>query len=621
MGHDVELAEVRDFLAEHPPFDALPPVALGRLARRLTLRYVRRGRPVIARGADNHELLVVRSGAIDIRDAEDNLVDRGEAGTCVGSITLVEGNPSTFEVTAIEDTLLLAMDEGTFAETSLAYASFREFFDRQRADRMRGAVASLHVAATGGAILRTAVRDLLGRAPVSVGVDASTRDAARTMVESRVSCVLVLEAGRLVGIVTDRDLRRVLASGTDPDGPVRAVMTPDPVTASADAMAFELLLAMASRAIHHLPVLDGDRPVGVVTATDLMRLEQANPVYLAGDVAHQDTVAGVAAVAARLPAVVEALVRQDASADDIGRIVTAVGDAVVERVVRLAEQRLGEAPTRWCWVALGSRARLEQALAADQDHALLLADDVLPEDEAWFKELATLVTDGLEQCGWPRCPGDVMATNDRWRVPLATWKRYFAQWLDEPTPDAVLRASIFFDMRPVAGDHSLHRELEAYVRPRVPGATRFLAHLAREAVEHAPPLGFFRGLVVEKEGEHAHRLDIKRGGVAAVVKLARVHALRAGSPALNTQARIAAAVAAGSLTKERGDDLRDAYEFISYVRLRHQAAQVRTGGAPDAFVDPGSLSNFERRHLREAFGIVRQAQSVLGASLPAGFVG
>ncbi len=616
---DVELAEVRTFLAGNAPFDVLPPGVLDGLVRRLRLRYHRRGTALIARGRDNAHLYVIRSGAADIRDGEGTLVERIAEGGCAGSITLVEGNPSTFEVTAIEDTLAIVMDAATFAELCGAHPAFADFFDRQRRERMRGAVTALHAAPEGGAALRTAVRDLLGRAPVTVDAGATVREAAAVMDEARVSCVLVMTGDRLAGILTDRDLRRVVASGGDPAGPVLDVMTSEPVTAAADAQAFELLLTMVSRMIHHLPVVADGRVVGVVTATDLMRLEHANPSFLAREVVRQASVEGVAAVARRLPEVVEGLVAQDASADDVGRIVTAIGDAVEQRVIALALDRLGPAPAAWCWVTLGSRARLEQGLAADQDNALILADGAEAHD-AWFAAFAEEVVAGLEACGYPRCPGDVMATTPGWRVPLGTWRRQFGRWLDEPTPEAVLRASVFFDMRPVAGEVALHDELAAFVLRRTPTSDRFLTHLSRDAAEHSPPLGFFRGLVVEREGDHARTLDIKKGGVSPVVKLARVHALRAGSPARSTRARIQVAADAGLLSAATGEDLRDAFEFISYVRLRHQAALVRTGRDADNHVDPRDLSGFEQRHLREAFGIIRHAQGTLSATVPGGFL-
>ena len=74
------------------------------------------------------------------------------------------------------------------------------------------------------------------------------------------------------------------------------------------------------------------------------------------------------------------------------------------------------------------------------------------------------------------------------------------------------------------------------------------------------------------------------------------------------------------LGAERADDLRDAFEFISYVRLRHQVAQLRQGEEPDSFVAPRDLSSFDKRHLREAFAIVRSAQSALGNRYPTPYI-
>jgi CBS domain-containing protein len=622
MALDVELSEIRDFLAEHEPFDSLPPAVLDELPGRMTVQYFRRGSRLISRGRDNHHLFVLRSGAADVHDEHGGFVDRGGAGSCFGSITLTQGNPSTFDVTAIEDSLALLLGADDFARLCAEHPEVDAFFDAQRASRMKGAVESLQLSSTGSAILKTKVRDIVGRSPVSVDASASVRQAARVMAEHGVSSLLVMRDGRLAGILTDRDLRnRVLAAGVDPDVGVTDVMTADPVTGRVDALAFEVLLEMVGRHIHHLPILDGAAtPVGIVTTTDLLRVEQTNPVYLAGDIAKQGDAAGVARVSGRLPQVVQSLVDQDASADDIGRVVTAVGDAVERRLLALAEAELGPPPVPYCWVALGSRARQEQALAADQDNALLLDDAVRPEHEEWFAALARRVTDDLAECGYPRCPGDVMATNGRWRQPLAQWRREFTSWLTQPVPEAVLRASIFFDMRPVHGDSGLHARLASHVLSATPNATLFLAHLAKQATRNEPPVGFFRGLVLEKAGEHRDTLDIKRGGVGAVVELARVHALSVGSSAVNTQARIQAAREAGLLGPERADDLRDAFEFISYVRLRHQAAQVRRGERTDNFVAPDGLSSFDKRHLREAFGIVRSAQSALARRYPMHYI-
>jgi Predicted signal-transduction protein containing cAMP-binding and CBS domains len=88
MALDVELSEIRDFLARHAPFDTLPPDVLGKLPRKLAIEYYRRGRSIITRGRDNHSLFILRSGAVDVRDDQDLLVDKGEPGDAFGAITL-----------------------------------------------------------------------------------------------------------------------------------------------------------------------------------------------------------------------------------------------------------------------------------------------------------------------------------------------------------------------------------------------------------------------------------------------------------------------------------------------------------------------------------------------------
>ena len=622
MALDVELAEIRDFVAAHAPFEDLPPAALLALVRRMSVTYHRRGSAIMTPGLPNDRLYVVRSGAVDVRDTSGALVDRGEVGTAFGATTLLHGNPSAFSVVAIEDTLTLSMERAAFDDLVAAHPSVREFFDRQPAHRMAGAVAVQQESASGSAILKTRLRELMRGEPVTVASGVSIQEAARVMSQRGVSSLLVMDGERLAGIVTDRDLRnRVLACGRDPHDSVDAVMTADPVTAPADGLAFEALLEMVARNIHHLPLLASGHAVGVVTTTDLMRLERANPVYLAGDIAKQADSAGVAQVAGRLARVVQSLVAQDASAADIGRIVTSVGDAIERRLIDMAHEQLGPPPVPYCWVALGSRARMEQALAADQDTALILDDSAGPDDRAYFERFAELVTGWLVEAGYPRCAGDVMATNPAWRITLRQWQDVFHTWLTAPTPDAILRASIFFDMRPIAGDERLYSTLAESVRREARGAQRFLAHLASAAVANEPPVGFFRGFVLEKHGEHAETLDIKRGGIGAVVDLARVHALAVGSAARSTQDRLAAAGEAKVIDPRRVADLRDAFEFISYVRVGHQAAQVADGIAPDNHIRPDDLSSFDKRHLREAFTIVRGAQSTLGSIYGTGRLG
>ncbi len=619
---DTELAEVADFLSRHAPFDALPEAVRRALPRRMTSRYYRRGSRLMSVGADSDDLYLVRSGAIEIRDADGGLVRQGAEGTTAGSTTLVGGNPSRFDVVAMEDTLALHLPAEVFHELSGQFPDFADHFDMERTDRLRGGAARSATVGHGEMILRTSAREIARRAPITVTPGTSIRQAAQVMTAEAVSSLLVVDGTHIVGILTDRDIRRrVVAEGADSDGPVSGVMTRDPAVADADSPALELLLTMTEANVHHLPIVEGGQPVGMVTTTDLMRLERASAVYIVGDVAKQADVAGVAAVAARLPRIVDQLVDQDVSAGDITRLVTAVGDAVERRLLTLAESELvaeGHGPPPdYCWMVLGSKARHEQALGSDQDHAVIIADDAPEGAEDWVAALAERVVAGLEAAGYPRCDGDVMATNPRWRMRLAGWRREFQQWIHEPVADAVLTASIFFDSRPLHGNRALHETLDEEVIRRAPDGAIFLAHLTKQAVLNEPPLGFFRGFVLAKAGEHKDTLDLKRGGIGAIVDLARVHALGHGLTSVSTRSRLLAAGRAGAMSESMAASLVDALELISHARLQHQARQAAAGVQPDSWVSPTELSPLQQRSLRAAFQTVRRAQQQLAQRYPA----
>ena len=615
---EVELAEVRDFLAGHAPFDRLPADELAALPRRCTIRYARRGSVVLDVGDRGDGLYVVRSGAVEVRDETAELVDRVGTGEAFGMSSLLEHRPTRYRCAAVEDTLLLVLEPAAFDELSQAHPDFATFFAATHHTRLSRAIGNLQRATSGSTALGTRVGDLVTREPVTTTPAASVHDAAAAMSAAGVSCVLVVEHLALVGIVTDRDLRnRVLAADLPTVSPVRSVMTPDPVTLSADALAFEALLEMVSRDIHHLPVVDETgRPVGLVTTTDLVRLENANPVYLAAAIGGQTTLAGVVAEAPGIRAVLGQLVERDVSAADVSRVATALGDAVRRRVLALVEEELGPPPVPYSWVVLGSAARDEEGFTADQDHAIVLGAEPDEAGDAWFAALAERVTAALEQCGWPRCPGDVMATNPDWRLTVPQWRARFADWSREPQPDAVLHTAVFHDMRHLAGDRGLTEQV--HLASVTTASPRLVGHLSRQALSMRPPLGFFRGLVLERHGEHRDTLDIKRP-ISALVQLARIHALRSGSPALSTRRRLAAAAAAGTIDHDAAAELADALELMSYLRLHHQAAQARAGRTPDNNLRPADLTQRQRRHLRDAFEIVRSAQQRLSSTLPAGF--
>ncbi|WP_394274827.1 DUF294 nucleotidyltransferase-like domain-containing protein [Luteococcus sp.] len=608
---DVEVAEVRDFLAEHHPFGDLPPELLSQLSGRLQVRYHRRGTPLLQVGVANNHLYILRSGAVDVRDAEGELVERCEPGASFGSSSLSSQGPSRFDITTIEDSLVLVMDAPVFRHLVDHVDSFRDFFDQQSARRLSRAVESQSTDGEGATSwLRLRVEQVGTPDPVSIDAEANIRSAAQLMTERRISALLVTQGGQMAGILTDRDIRsKVVASGLDTSAPVSQVMTRSPVQVEPGTTAVDALVTMTAHGIHHLPVVDGSRAVRMVTAGDLVRLQQTNPVFLVTRIMKQDDVEGLSRTSVRSQQLAGQLLDQGASAEDVHRLLTSVADAVTRRLVDLGRARLGPEPGPWAWLALGSQGRREISVHSDQDTAIVVADGVLdlPGARDWFDQMATWVTQGLERCGQPLCPGDVMATNPRWRLDQEGWLRQFEQWTGQPDPDNVLNSQISFDARTVVGPAELFETVRRRALSEASQSPRFLGHLAAQAVGRRPPTGFFRGLVLAARGERDH-FDVKAEGLHAIIETARVHALSRRVEAVGTLERLEACQRMGMDSLQ---ELADAFRFLSHVRLVHQARQVEAGHPTDNIVTVEELSPSERRHLKDVFSAVRDAQQAL----------
>lgn len=247
--------------------------------------------------------------------------------------------------------------------------------------------------------------------------------------------------------------------------------------------------------------------------------------------------------------------------------------------------------------------------------ALVLGDGFDPAAHgAYFAALAEFVCAGLAGAGQALCPGNMMASNPEWRMTESQWERTFHGWVTAPVPDALLHVQVFFDFRAVfgAGDgwEGLAERVRATALSSAHGSARLHVHLAALATFREPPVGFFRGLVVERSGEYANTLDIKRGGTAAVVQMARLYAIAAGVDATDTASRLRAA-AGQSVSAQGAADLLDAYEYLSDLAMRHQVQQLRAGERPDYHIDPKRLPERDRAALRDAFGVIKSQQAAL----------
>jgi len=106
---------------------------------------------------------------------------------------------------------------------------------------------------------------------LTIPADTTLGQAARLMRGRNVGAAVVTEGERIVGIFTERDLLRAIADSRHPDqGQVQSYMTPDPLTLPPDHSPSEAAQIMSERKFRHIPVVEGDRLVGIVSIRDLV---------------------------------------------------------------------------------------------------------------------------------------------------------------------------------------------------------------------------------------------------------------------------------------------------------------------------------------------------------------
>ncbi len=601
-----EISAVAEFLQQCVPFDQLPADARHSIARHIQILYQRKGERIDA-SKDDAGLRILRSGAAEIRSSQGQLLDKLGEGASFNIHGLDIGDEGV-SAHIIEDSLIYLLPRVYYEAVRAQFRAFDRHFHSQRSRRLRR--AARHQPNTN--MMMLPIDSLYSRNPLALPPTTTLQQTAQAMSERRVSSALIMVDETLQGIVTDRDLRtRALARGLPPNTPIAHIMTPHPLQIEHSATLFDAILQMTQKGVHHLPVVQHDKVVGIITSSDLMLARRDDPVYLVQHLSRQQDTAGMKAILDSLPTLLVEVVKGGMRAHQVSHVLTAISDAITHRLIQLAINALGPAPVSFCWLGFGSQARGEQLLGADQDNGLLIDDSASDTDLDWFRRLAQFVCDGLNACGYVYCPGKVMATTDEWRQRLQGWRATVDSWTHTPTPDAVMRVSIFFDLRAVYGDAQLCEQLQQHMLQRTQVDTIFLAALAANVLEQTPPLGIFRRFLVERDGEHRDEFNLKKRGVIPIVDLVRIKALAHGIRAVNTRERLEQLMADKVITKTDGRNLLDAFDYIQQLRIQNHSQQIARGEQPSNYCRPKDLPDLTRKHLRDAFTVVHDSQEAL----------
>ncbi len=621
------LEDIISFLKKGPPFQFLDETTLKSVAGSLSVEFYPKDTVILRQdGPPSDSLRIIKKGGVKIlmksENGEDIVMDYRGEGDNFGFLSMIgKEEKGRTTVLAVDDTICYTLKKEKVLKLLECSPALSEYFmsylsryvDRTSSEMRK---KSLSLVGSDRFLFTTRAGDIAIEA-ISVGEDMSIQDAAQVMAKNRVSSLIILNKDNLpAGIITDKDLRdKVVAKGRSVSEPVGSIMTISLIRVDAKDSCFEAVLKMIKYNIHHMLVIEEGALKGIMTNHDLMLLQGASPLSFAHDIENQRTIDGLVPVSRKINNIIGLLLKEGARASNITRVITEINDRLVKKVLEIAEKTYGQPPVPYCWIVFGSEGRKEQTFKTDQDNAVIYADPETADDEEkvrrYFSEFTSFVRDCLLKIGFPSCPAGYMAVNEQWCQPLRAWKKYLARWINEPFPEAVLKSLIFFDFRPLHGKYSLAETLRDSLMSALEGRGIFFGHMANTITKNAPPIGFFKSFVVEKGGGHKDELNLKVKGIAPLVDVVRLFALERGVKETSTMGRIHALKDKHTIVKEYAEGLEQAFEYIMLLRIHHQFGQIEAGQTPDNFINPNSLSNLEKKTLREAFRLVSKLQGLI----------
>jgi len=594
--------QVEDFLNTSAPFDMLDKEQKLELVKHTELIYLT---------ADNvgdlqkgkSSLFLIQNGQFSVQDSDAPLRHLSE-GDYFGYTNIMEKRNFSLSI-SVDSPGLVYCFEASAVTPLFELPAIRNFFDGLR----NNALQNHAISDSNSMWLYKGLEDVINKSPVSVDVETSITAAAQLMTTQKVSSLLVTREDKLIGIITDRDLRsRVVAASLDIHLPVSHIMTPNPAQIMGNRTLFDALALMTERNIHHLPVIDQQTlvPLGMVTASDIIRHQRGNVLFIIGELSKAENLYELTRLSWQLPHYFSAHAKKAGDYDIAGKILSQATDIMTRKLIGFFQQANGKAPMMFAWLVYGSQAREDQTMGSDQDNGLLLAERPSEAQAEYFAKMADYVCNGLAKCGIKLCDGNIMASNPKLRLSLEEAIEEAKRWVKAPTKDAIMHFNIFLDVRCAAGDISLFKQLQRQRAPLMQ-QNMFLAALTRNSNEISVPLSMFQKFIYEKGRKEKDVIDLKTRAVALINNIARIYALADGVTLPNTLARLDALSENSQLSKRDATNLRDIWLFLNRLRWRHQLENKVT----DNRVSVSSLSSIEKHQLKAAFKAIERTNQAM----------
>ncbi|WP_240689123.1 DUF294 nucleotidyltransferase-like domain-containing protein [Ammoniphilus sp. YIM 78166] len=621
----------QQFLKKHPIFQVLQQEQLEFLLDNSELQHLQKHHFVIHEQQTNDDIFLLMEGV-----AKNTFInDHGEEvavlfyhpGDFIGIISAITHRKTQFSVQGMSDLLLLRIPHDFFSLMLRENLAFSEKMIRmvsQRLDNLYQRIqedTSYHAHGLDPYPYRKKIGEIMSVPVITAAPTDPILSLAQVMNDQQISSLVIVNDQNFpLGIVTQKDMIRAMVTHPTQLMKIQAreLMTSTLLTLPPDAYFYEAMLMMVKHNVKHIPVTAADgRVEGMISMRNLAQAKGNEVLSVVDQIESQTSIAGLAEKKGHIHHILESMVKENASADEMCTLITELNDRLLRRIIFLAEQQLitegiGPAPVEYCWLTMGSEGRKEQTLSTDQDNAVIY-QDVDPQEQAgvltYFTHLAEKVVDGLERCGFPRCSGNVMATNPRWCHSLTDWKKEIDQWYTYLEGDELRNYTIFLDFRGVFGNTALADQIRTYL---ISKRNPFLLHrLAEDDSEYHVPLGAFGRIITEKRNNQPDSVNLKHGAVMHIVNAMRILSLSEGITAVSTLERLKALQVRAVFTKEEAEEIEQAFNTLMVFRINENLCQLANNKPLSNYISVRSLSKPDYIKLKRALSTAKWVQQLI----------
>lgn len=597
----MSLFDQKTLLTSIHPFDLLSERIIDTLMTQMDIAYYPKETVLIAPRVQVQFLTIIIKGIVNEMIDEKLQNVYGESDIFDANSLIYENTQSTFIVA--EDLICYELPKETFLNLLQDVEPFQNYFmqdfiTKHQQLKQRQNQSELTP------FMVSRVDEIYLHSPCIVDASVSIKESLQIMSQQNAQILLVQDANRM-GVVSDANLReKVLLVGKSIDDAIGEIATYGLITIEKSDFLFNALLLFTKHGVKRLIVTDGEKIIGILEQLDLLSHFANHSHLIVESIERAVSIEDLENTQRSLTYLVRSLTSKGVRVRYISKLVSELNSKLYRKVFEMV------VPTslqgHCALIVMGSEGRGEQILRTDQDNALIFQNGA---DESELASSMTRLNEYLIRLGFPKCTGNIMVSNPYWRRSVLGYKSMMTGWIEMLNEDSLRSLSIFLDATCVAGDALLLDECRSYLYENFEASSDILAHLAKSALAFETPLSLFSGFVLGS-ADHESELDIKKGGIFAIVHGIRILALEYKIESTNTTERIKKLNNIGLFDKHFANELIEAYDTLLEIRLRSMLSQKNISEVQN-YVNPKLFSKTDRHLLKDAFKIVNTFKKFL----------